>query len=74
MLTRIFLFIFGIILTSSALTFIILYLNLINMGYTFNNYVNFIIKRFECWNLVIGILFILISMIKRKEKKYDIYL
>ncbi len=74
MLSRIILFIFGLILSSSALCFIILYLNLINMGYTFSNYVNFIIKRFECWNLIIGILFIIISTIKRKEPKYDIYL
>lgn len=74
MLSRIILFSFGIILSSSALAFIILYLNLINMGYTFINYVNFIIRRFECWNLIIGILLIIISMIKRKEKNYDIYI
>lgn len=74
MFTRICMFIFGIILCASALCFMILYLNLLNMGYTFGNYVNFIIKRIECWNLIIGVLLIIISLIKRKEKPYDVYL
>ncbi len=74
MLGRVFLFILGVILCASSLCFIILYLNLISMGYTFSNYVNFIIKRIECWNLIIGILLIIISMIKRKEHNYDLYL
>lgn len=74
MLTRISIFVIGVILCSSALCFIILYLNLLNMGYTFGDYVKFIIKRIECWNLILGCLLIFFSMVKRKEKAYDVYL
>ena len=64
----------GIILTSTSLFFIIVYLNLINMGYSFLEYVNFIIRRIECINLIFGILFMFLSLKKRKEKKNDIYI
>ncbi len=64
----------GIILTSTSLFFIIVYLNLINMGYSFLEYVNFIIRRIECINLLFGILFMFLSLKKRKEKKNDIYI
>ena len=62
----------GIILTSTSLFFIIVYLNLINMGYSFLEYVNFIIRRIECINLLFGILFMFLSLKKRKEKKNGI--
>lgn len=74
MLLRIFLFITGILLTSLSLTAIILYLNLLNMGYSFMEYVNFISIRFECLLMFLGIALIIISLLKRKEKKNDIYL
>lgn len=74
MLSRIFLFITGILLTSLSLTAIILYLNLLNMGYSFMEYVNFISIRFECLLMFLGIALIIISLLKRKEKKNDIYL
>ena len=48
----------GITLTVIGLTNIILYLNLLVNGYTFLEYVNFIIRRFECLSLIIGILLI----------------
>ena len=38
----------GITLTVIGLTNIILYLNLLVNGYTFLEYVNFIIRRFKC--------------------------
>ena len=50
------LFLLGITLTVIGLTNIILYLNLLVNGYTFLEYVNFIIRRFECLSLIIGIL------------------
>lgn len=74
MLFRFLLFTLGIFLSSYALTFIIIYLNLLSMGYTFLEYVNFIIRKAECILLLFGIFLIIISMFKRKEKKDDIYL
>lgn len=64
----------GLLLSSTGLVFIIIYLNLMNIGYSFIEYVNFIIRRVECINFVIGIIIMFLSMYKRKEKKYDIYL
>lgn len=61
------LFLLGITLTVIGLTNIILYLNLLVNGYTFLEYVNFIIRRFECLSLIIGILLIYISIYRRKK-------
>lgn len=74
MLLKIFLFLIGVVLCASGICFMILYLNILNMGYSFGNYVNFIIRRLECWNLLFGTILIIISMIKRKDKKYDLYI
>lgn len=51
----------GITLTVIGLTNIILYLNLLVNGYTFLEYVNFIIRRIECLNFVFGVIFMIIS-------------
>jgi hypothetical protein len=61
------LFLLGITLTVIGLTNIILYLNLLVNGYTFLEYVNFIIRRFECLSLIIGILLIYLSIYRRKK-------
>ena len=57
----------GITLTVIGLTNIILYLNLLVNGYTFLEYVNFIIRRFECLSLIICILLIYLSIYRRKK-------
>ena len=51
-----FLLLLGYVLTISGSTYIIGYLNLLQIGYNFEEYVNFIIERFECWMFVIGII------------------
>ena len=50
-------------------TYIIGYLNLIQMGYNFNEYVNFIIRRPECWLLPIGSLMLAITIILKGDTK-----
>lgn len=67
MIMRIIFFITGIIFISLSISFIIIYINLLNMGYTFLEYVNFIIRRFECLSLIIGILLIYLSIYRRKK-------
>ena len=52
----------GIILCSISLFFWILYLNLFNMGYSFIDFVKFIIVRLECYILVIGVLLIYFNL------------
>lgn len=71
MFFKTFLFITGIIQTGFSLSFILIYMNLLNMGYTFKEYVNFIFSRFECISFFIGVIFIIISL-RRKEKSNDI--
>lgn len=55
----------SLILIIYGLTYIICYLNLLTIGYTFINYVNFIIRRKECLIFFIGV----IMLFLRKGKK-----
>ena len=61
MLFRIFLFLIGFGLTTIGLMYIIVYINLLSIGYNFFEYVNFIIRRIECLNAIIGIVLMIIS-------------
>ena len=53
---------------------IILYLNLMSMGYNFLNYVNFIVRRFECYFSIIGLIMMILSMTIKGEDKNELYL
>ena len=63
------LYLVGLILSSTGLVFIIIYLNLMNFGYSFYEYVNFIIRRVECINFIIGLIIMYLSLKLRKETK-----
>ena len=63
MLFRIFIFLIGFGLTTIGLMYIIAYLNLIDIGYNFLEYANFIIRRIECWNTIVGIMLMVIAVI-----------
>ena len=54
-------FLFGFGLTVIGLSYIVIYLNLLSIGYNFLEYVNFIIRRIECLNFVFGVIFMIIS-------------
>ena len=71
MFFRIIIFLFGIIFTIIGMVNLILYLNLLSFGYSFLEYVNFIIRKFECISLFIGLIIIWISIPRRK---YEIHL
>ena len=62
MFLRIITFIIGVLLNVIGLVCIIIYLNLLTNGYTFLEYVNFIIRRIECISLLIGIILIFLSI------------
>ena len=62
MLLRIFLFLIGFGLTTIGFMYIIVYLNLISIGYNFLEYVNFIIRRIECLNAFIGIILMILAV------------
>ena len=54
--------IIGILLTGFSLTFI----NLLSIGYTFINYVNYISRRWECLLIIPGVLLIIYALRKGK--------
>lgn len=58
--------IIGILLTGFSLTFIIIYINLLSIGYTFINYVNYISRRWECLLIIPGVLLIIYALRKVK--------
>ena len=73
-MTRIFFFLFGFGLMTLGFVYIILYLNLINTGYNFWEYVNFITRRVECYYVVIGFIILNLSIYIKGDKKYGLYL
>jgi len=71
---RIFFFLFGFGLMVVGFTYIILYLNLLSVGYNFLEYVNFIFSRVECYFVVVGLVILILSMFIKGEKEYELYL
>ena len=72
--------ILGTILSSIGLMFVLLYTNLMTMGYSFFDFVKFISKRVECLLLVFGICIIFLSfersiknvLLLRRSSKFHI--
>ena len=62
MFFRLFLFLFGFGLTTIGFVYIICYLNLFTIGFNFFDFVNFIIRRIECINTIIGIIIMYLSI------------
>lgn len=62
MIVRIFVFLIGFGLTVIGCVYIISYLNLLTLGYSFLEYVQFIMKRLECWYALIGMIIILLDL------------
>ena len=71
---RIFFFLIGFALMVLGLSFIILYLNLLTIGYNFSQYVNFITKRVECYYALIGWLIILLTLLIKGDKKNELHI
>ena len=67
MLKKIVLLFTGILLCSYSLMFMIVYLNLLKMGYSFIEYLKYIFTHIECLIGVIGIIFIYFSFFKKNE-------
>lgn len=61
------LFTTGFILSVIGLSFIVIYLNLLVMGYSFLDYVKYIFCKIECLIFFVGYLIVLI-MLKGKKK------
>lgn len=69
-MARIFFFLLGFALMVIGTSYIILYINLLTIGYNFSFYVNFITRRIECYFAIIGFIIIfLVLTIKGDDKK-----
>lgn len=64
MIARIFFFLLGFGLSVIGFTYVIGYLNLLTMGYTFLDYLIFISRRTECLIAIIGFLIITYAIFK----------
>lgn len=73
-MTRVFFFLIGFALMVLGLSFLLLYLNLLTIGYNFSNYVNFITRRIECYYAPIGFIIVLLTLIIKGEKKNELHL
>ena len=71
---RLFFFLLGFGLMVIGFTYIITYLNLLSMGYTFLDYLSFIIKRVECLFSVIGFIIISITIFTKGRDEFDLYI
>ena len=70
---RFILFLFSFGMSVIGFTYIIIYLNLMSMDYTFIEYLKFISTRFECLISIIGLIIVSIIILGRKDKN-DIYI
>ena len=61
-MVRVFFFLLGFGLMVIGCSFIILYLNLTTMEFNFLEYVNFIIRRVECYFSIIGFIIMILSI------------
>ena len=73
-MVRVFFFLLGFAFTVMGCSFIILYSNLMTMGYNFVNYVNFIIRRIECYYCILGFIVMILSIWIKGDKKNEFYL
>ena len=67
MFFRIICFFMGILFTVTGFVSLILYLNLLSIGYSFFEYVNFIIRRIEVLSLFIGMFMLFVSIFYRRK-------
>ncbi len=71
---RIFLYLFGFGLMVIGLSSIILYLNIVTIGYNFSDYVHFISRRVECYFPIIGFIIIILTLKVKGDKIYELHL
>lgn len=65
---RIILFLFGFGLSIIGFIYIIMYLNYLSIGYSFLDYLRFIITRIECLVSILGIIIINLAIFMKGDK------
>lgn len=72
-MNRIMLFILGLIMSSMGLSYIIMYLNLLVIGYSFIDYLIYIFTKLECIIFFVGYILLLLSIVIKRRKENDIH-
>ena len=72
-MNRIILFILGLIMSSMGLSYIIMYLNLLVIGYSFIDYLIYIFTKLECIIFFVGYILLLLSIVIKSRKENDIH-
>ena len=65
MYIRVLLYVIGFLLSIIGSIYIIMYLSYLSIGYSFIDYLNFVITRGECLITIIGLFFISIAIFKK---------
>ena len=73
-MARVFFFLVGFGLTTVGFIYIICYLNLFTIGYNLSEYVNFIIRRLECYFTIIGLIIMVLSITLEGKDKDELCL
>ncbi len=55
MLFRLLFGVFGFFLMVVGFCYLIIYINLFSFGYTIDEYFSYLVTRYECWLLIVGI-------------------
>ena len=71
---KLFFFFLGFSMTVFGLVYIIIYLNLLTFGYTFIDYIKFIMTRYECLMTLIGVIILIILIYTKGDIFNDLYL
>ena len=71
---RIFFFLVGFALMVIGFVYLILYLNILTIGYNFSFYGKFISRRIECYYTIIGFIIVLLTLTIKGDKKHELYI
>lgn len=71
---RLFFFLLGFGFSVVGLMYMILYLNLLPIGYTWLEYLKFLFSRIECIIGFIGFIILTVTIFYKGEKSNDIYI
>jgi len=71
---RMFIFLLGFGLMVIGFTYIITYMNLMSMGYSFLDYLSFITSKLECLFALIGFILVSIIILTKGTEENDLYI
>lgn len=73
-MNRIVLFLLGLAMSIFGLSYIIIYLNLLVMDYSFIDYLNYICGKVECIIFLVGYLLMIIAVYFKRRKKSELHI